>query len=89
MEFRREGLFKIRRNKLKIKEILSQTRRDFQAIYICEKCDTEETASGYDDENFHKNVIPSKICEKCGESLISQGADYRPLTTKYPDGMQL
>ncbi|MDD4565710.1 MAG: hypothetical protein PHE79_09600 [Eubacteriales bacterium] len=74
---------------MKIKEILSQNRRDFHAIYVCEKCGAEEKSGGYDDSNFHNNVIPNMKCKSCGESSISMGADYRPLTTKYPDGFQI
>lgn len=74
---------------MKIKEILSQYRRDFNAIYVCEGCGAEEKRSGYDDENFHHNVIPNLICKNCGESSVSLGVDYRPLTTKYPNGYQI
>lgn len=43
---------------MKIKNIVSQYRRDFQAIYECEHCGHTKEGSGYDDENFHQNVIP-------------------------------
>ena len=68
---------------MKIKEILSQHRRDFTAIYVCEHCGHEYKGSGYDDEHFHKNVIPDKKCPECGKKADE---NYRPLTTKYPDG---
>ena len=74
---------------MKIKEILRQNRRDFTAIYICEGCGHEEKSSGYDDANFHENVIPSFRCEKCGKTSAECDADYRPLTTKYPEGFQV
>jgi len=68
---------------MKIKEISSQSRRDFRAIYECEHCEYEYHGSGYDDKNFHENVIPNMTCDKCGKT----GADnYRALTTKYPEG---
>ena len=67
---------------MKIKEIISQNRRDFKAIYICEHCGEEETSYGYDDRYFHENVIPEKVCKKCGKKA---GDNYRPLATKYPD----
>lgn len=73
-------------NNMKIKEIKSQNRRDFTAIYICEHCGHEKTSYGYDDANFHQNVIPNTECEKCGEIAPN---DYRPLATKYPDGMSI
>ncbi len=66
---------------MKIKTITSQHRRDFTAIYECEHCSHTKKGSGYDDANFHQNVIPEMKCPKCGKSA---GADYRPLTTKYP-----
>lgn len=74
---------------MKIKEITNQSRRDFHAIYVCEGCGYESKGRGYDDANFHKNVIPNILCEKCGKSSITLGVDYRPLTTKYPEGYQI
>ena len=71
---------------MKIKEIITQHRRDFRAIYICEHCGFEEEGSGYDDANFHQNVIPIRRCPKCGKTA---DANYRPLTTKYPEGHQI
>lgn len=71
---------------MKIQKIISQCRRDFTAIYECEHCGNTCKAGGYDDSNYHKNVIPDMICKKCGKKA---GNDYRPLTTKYPDGMQV
>lgn len=71
---------------MKIEKIISQHRRDFNAIYVCEHCGVKKEGSGYDDGNFHNNVIPLMICESCGKTA---GDDYRPLTTKYPDGVQV
>jgi len=65
---------------MKIKTIQSQSRRDFYAIYECEHCGHTERGTGYDDDNFHRNVIPKMKCTKCGKIA---GSDYRPLTTKY------
>lgn len=72
---------------MKIKKITSQYRRDFYAIYECEHCghNTKER-SGYDDSYFHKEVIPKMKCEQCGKTADE---NYRPLSTKYPDGMQV
>jgi transcription elongation factor Elf1 len=69
---------------MKIKTITSQSRRDFRAVYECEHCGHERSGRGYDDANFHQNVIPAMKCEKCEKSA---GDDYRPLATKYPAGM--
>ena len=66
---------------MKIKEIVSQSRRDFTAIYECEHCQSTVSRGGYDDDNFHRNVIPNMKCKKCGKTA---GENYRPLTTKYP-----
>jgi len=74
---------------MKIKKILSQSRRDFHAVYVCEGCGHEFNGSGYDDRNFHDNVIPKMKCAECGKSAIDLGVDIRPLATRYPDGMQV
>jgi ribosomal protein L37AE/L43A len=52
---------------MKIKQILSQERRDFTAIYECEHCGHTEKGYGYDDTHFNENVIPKMTCTKCGE----------------------
>jgi len=65
---------------MKIKTILSQHRRDFKAIYECEHCGFTFTRSGYDDHNFHHNVIPSWECKECGKKAEE---NYRPLEPKY------
>ena len=67
-----------------IQKIISQHRRDFQAIYECEHCGHTKKGSGYDDANFHQNIIPGMKCPECGKTA---GDNYRPLATKYPDNM--
>lgn len=69
-----------------IKEILSQHRRDMQVIYKCEHCGAERKGSGYDDDNFHENVIPAMKCEQCNRTADEK---YKPMDTKYPAGMQV
>lgn len=71
---------------MKIKEILYQNRRDFQAIYECEHCGYEKRGSGYDDQFFHEKVIPDMKCPKCGKKAPE---NYRPMATKYPEGFQI
>jgi len=71
---------------MKIKTIESQSRRDFWAIYECEHCGHIERGTGYDDANFHQNVIPRMKCKQCGKPADE---NYRPLSTKYPEGYQL
>ena len=72
---------------MKIKRIISQHRRDFRADYECEHCGhIELNGSGYDDSNFHVNVIPTMVCKKCGRTAPEE---YRPLATKYPDSVTI
>lgn len=71
---------------MKIQSILTQNRRDFTAIYECEHCGHSEKGNGYDDNHFHTKVIPDMVCKKCGQKA---GDNYRPLQTKYRDGMQV
>lgn len=68
---------------MKISKMLTQHRRDFTALYVCEHCGAESKGHGYDDANFHNNVIPNMVCESCGKKSPD---DYRPLTTKYEQG---
>lgn len=69
---------------MKIKTILNQHRRDFSALYECEHCGHEYKGGGYDDANFHKNVIPQMKCTACEKKASDE---YRALTTRYPEGM--
>ncbi len=71
---------------MRIKEILSQYRRDFDAIYECEHCGFTKEDSGYDDLYFHTTVIPDMECPKCGKKA---GKNYRPLMPKYPEDMEI
>lgn len=65
---------------MKIKEILSQHRRDFVAMFECEHCGHTVQRHGYDDDNFHRNVIPNILCPSCEKTAPE---NYRPLATKY------
>lgn len=71
---------------MKIKKIIWQHRRDFRAIFECEHCGAEYEMGGYDDANFHSNVIPQFECRECGKKATE---DYKPLATKYPEGHQI
>ena len=73
---------------MRTKNINSQYRRDFRATFICPFCGYEEEMIGYDDWNFHHNVIPKMKCPKCGK-CENDGNSYRPLETKYPEGFQI
>lgn len=69
---------------MKIKEIVSQHRRDFYAIYECEHCGhVTGKESGYDDDYFHSQVIPKMKCASCEKTASDS---YRPLATKYNAG---
>lgn len=69
---------------MKILKITSQHRRDFWADMICEHCNhIEKDVSGYDDDYFHKDVIPDMKCKKCGKPA---SRDYVAMRPKYrPD----
>ena len=68
---------------MKIKEIVDQNRRDFNAVYVCENCGHEQKGKGYDDKHFHENVIPKMKCEQCFQIAPET---YRPLATKHDEG---
>lgn len=54
---------------MKIKTMLSQHRRDFTAILVCEHCEAEQKLTdGYDDDFFHRNVIPRIKCKQCDKA---------------------
>ena len=66
---------------VRIKQIESQNRRDFVAIFECEHCGHELKRIGYDDDYFHKTVIPAMPCSNCGKTA---GDEYIPMEPKYP-----
>ena len=71
---------------MKINKILRQNRRDFIAEYECEHCGHTHEKRGYDDTNFHNNVVPQMLRPACGKKADDS---YRPLTTKYRDWEQV
>ena len=68
---------------MRIKEIISRSRRDFTAVYECEHCGHEQESYGYDDSNFHETVIPNLSCGGCGK--IAEDS-YVPMKPMYPPG---
>jgi len=48
----------------------------FMSVSIAGK----QRKKGYDDDYFHRNVIPKMICSACGKTAPST---YRPRGTKY------
>lgn len=72
---------------MKIDKIISQNRRDFQAIYICEHCGYKYECEGYDDTYFHHTVIPDMMCPQCGKKANPN--EHRELKPKYDDNFQI
>jgi len=59
---------------MRIQTIETRSRRDFHAIYICEHCGVTDRGGGYDDANFHENVIPNMTCRSCKKSSGHQAS---------------
>lgn len=74
---------------MKIEKIVEQHRRDFYAIYKCESCGDSFKDSGYDDRNFHDNVVPAMVCKKCGLSSVELGSKIEHTETLYSEGFQV
>jgi len=74
---------------MKIIEMLYQNRRDFTAMFECEGCGNKQKSDGYDDRNFHDNVIPAFKCSKCGKSRNDLNIISEPTQTKYVEGYQI
>jgi primosomal protein N' len=70
---------------MKIKEMISQNRRDFSATMECEECGhTFTLTTGYDDRYYHDEVIPNMKCPKCGKSRNDLGIKQEiPTKTRY------
>jgi len=73
---------------MRIKKIINQSRRDFNAIYECENCGHTQKDRGYDDRNFHDNVVPTFKCAECGKSRNDLSI-VEFVETKYPEGYQI
>lgn len=68
---------------MKIIKMVSQYRRDFRAVVECENCGYQKEIRGYDDRNYHDNVLPGRPCSKCGKSRNDLGIVHEPTPTKY------
>jgi hypothetical protein len=44
-------------------------------------------SGGYDDDNYHENVVPILVCEKCGKS--ADLSTFKPRKPKYPKSMEV
>ncbi len=71
---------------MRIKKITWQHRRDFRATYECEHCGHETEGGGYDDANYHENVIPAMRCPTCDKKAHE---NYVAMAAKYPEGFQI
>ena len=69
---------------MKIDRITNQSRRDLYGFMKCEGCGHEQKFVGYDDDNYHRNVVPAVLCRSCGKSANELGVDVRPLAPKHP-----
>jgi hypothetical protein len=74
---------------MKIKQITRQHRRDFTAIFECEGCHHVMERTGYDDRNFHDNVIPLIKCDRCDKNRNEFGLKGSFTPTFYPEGMNV
>ena len=76
---------------MKIITINRQNRRDFWADFECEGCGhIEKDVRGYDDRNFHDNVIPKQFrCPECEKTREDLGVEGEYWETKYPEGFQI
>jgi len=71
---------------MKILKMLNQNRRDFWADFECEGCGhIEHHKCGYDDRNFHDNVIPKMKCPQCQKSRNDLGITSERTATRYPE----
>jgi hypothetical protein len=70
---------------MKIQRITDSHRQDFRAIMECEHCGaTCELTTGYNDNNYHSNVIPAMKCKNCGLSRNDPSAA-RPVEATMPE----
>ena len=54
---------------MKIKQIIFQDGRDYEAIYECEHCGHEQKSPGYEGDIFCTKVIPGMRCLRCGKPV--------------------
>ena len=69
---------------MKIKAILTQHRRDFTAVLECSCGATQQLNSGYDDDNYHRNVIPNMVCPSCNKTEFDYTDTPQVMQPKYP-----
>jgi hypothetical protein len=61
---------------MKLIELTWQHRNDFDGILECEHCGECQTMRyGYQDDNFHRNVIPKFTCLSCKKNRAGEIVD--------------
>ena len=69
---------------MKLKEKVSQYRRDTRIILECQSCGyVMPEFTGYDDDNYYVNVIPNIKCTQCGKSSTDLDIINEPVKTRY------
>ena len=54
---------------MKIKQIIFQDGRDYEAIYECEHCGHEQKSPGYEGDIFLTKAIPWMPCLRCDKPV--------------------
>jgi len=54
-------------------------RYDYEALCECEHCGNKQYMRGYNDANFHNNVVPKVRCHKCNKDRNGEeSTQYEP-----------
>lgn len=73
---------------MRIMKVHSRHRRDFTYDAECEHCGhVERRLSGYDDRNFHDNVVPALVCTACNKAAPDEPREVTQ--TRYPEGLSI
>ena len=58
---------------MRIERITFEMCNDFHAILVCEHCNaTQDLKSGYHDNFYHTQVMPSIKCHACGRDRLGR-----------------
>ena len=60
---------------MRIKEIIDQLGNDIFGILSCEHCGHEQKFTGYADNYYFIQVVPSYYCKKCGKNRAGEVRD--------------
>ena len=73
---------------MKIEKITFEMGSDFHAVLVCEHCKaTQQLRSGYHDNFYHTQVMPSIKCAACGKDRMGRGEGSNPGVNGYERGM--